>query len=109
GTTRSDILVQLDYPAWLRIEHWLNVLFVTLLIRSGIEILASYPKLHWRNDSRPGTEFAKFTRIEQPEDKLFDTLDEEESYSPLIRSEEHTSELQSRFDLVCRLLLEKKK
>src|SRR5437868_8824195 len=36
--------------------------------------------------------------------------------SPLVRagwraarSEEHTSELQSRFDLVCRLLLEKKK
>ena len=27
----------------------------------------------------------------------------------LIRSEEHTSELQSRSDLVCRLLLEKKK
>src|SRR5699024_11643456 len=26
-----------------------------------------------------------------------------------IRSEEHTSELQSRFDLVCRLLLEKKR
>src|SRR5699024_12356283 len=26
----------------------------------------------------------------------------------LARSEEHTSELQSRFDLVCRLLLEKK-
>src|SRR5699024_11790709 len=30
------------------------------------------------------------------------------SLTPL-RSEEHTSELQSRFDLVCRLLLEKKK
>src|SRR5699024_11298486 len=27
----------------------------------------------------------------------------------IIRSEEHTSELQSRFDLVCRLLLEEKK
>src|SRR5207249_7160454 len=26
----------------------------------------------------------------------------------VLRSEEHTSELQSRFDLVCRLLLEKK-
>src|SRR5699024_11715569 len=26
----------------------------------------------------------------------------------LLRSEEHTSELQSRFDIVCRLLLEKK-
>src|SRR5699024_12519276 len=29
--------------------------------------------------------------------------------SSTIRSEEHTSELQSRFDLVCRLLLEKNK
>src|SRR5690625_6621239 len=27
----------------------------------------------------------------------------------IARSEEHTSELQSRFDIVCRLLLEKKK
>src|SRR5699024_12278575 len=30
-------------------------------------------------------------------------------YDRCNRSEEHTSELQSRFDLVCRLLLEKKK
>src|SRR5699024_12710177 len=34
-----------------------------------------------------------------------DVIDEDGSR----RSEEHTSELQSRFDLVCRLLLEKKK
>src|SRR5699024_11816252 len=32
-----------------------------------------------------------------------------ERASSAVRSEEHTSELQSRFDLVCRLLLEKKK
>src|SRR5699024_12748591 len=31
------------------------------------------------------------------------------SHPQTVRSEEHTSELQSRFDLVCRLLLEKKK
>src|SRR3712207_7746250 len=31
------------------------------------------------------------------------------SHDPLLRSEEHTSELQSRQYLVCRLLLEKKK
>src|SRR5699024_12270444 len=31
------------------------------------------------------------------------------SLNNLLRSEEHTSELQSRFELVCRLLLEKKK
>src|SRR5699024_11497461 len=32
-----------------------------------------------------------------------------EKIANYLRSEEHTSELQSRFDLVCRLLLEKKK
>src|SRR2546429_828435 len=32
-----------------------------------------------------------------------------QSVSPILRSEEHTSELQSRLHLVCRLLLEKKK
>src|SRR5699024_11486363 len=37
------------------------------------------------------------------------SLIEEEGINELeARSEEHTSELQSRFDLVCRLLLEKK-
>src|SRR2546429_3275078 len=30
-------------------------------------------------------------------------------YNAMVRSEEHTSELQSRLHLVCRLLLEKKK
>src|SRR5437868_7771192 len=33
----------------------------------------------------------------------------QDAYPRRSRSEEHTSELQSRFDLVCRLLLEKKK
>src|SRR2546422_3156812 len=32
-----------------------------------------------------------------------------ENFAPGLRSEEHTSELQSRLHLVCRLLLEKKK
>src|SRR6266480_929121 len=34
---------------------------------------------------------------------------EERAISPRLRSEEHTSELQSHVNLVCRLLLEKKK
>src|SRR5699024_12174461 len=36
------------------------------------------------------------------------SFNEERVNNFLKRSEEHTSELQSRFDLVCRLLLEKK-
>src|SRR5687768_18044113 len=36
-------------------------------------------------------------------------LDTMQLFNPELRSEEHTSELQSRLHLVCRLLLEKKK
>src|SRR5437868_12441191 len=41
--------------------------------------------------------------------QLLQTLTPTLPMLPCPRSEEHTSELQSRFDLVCRLLLEKKK
>src|SRR5438874_12760818 len=50
------------------------------------------------------------TRLERTEDRIKDV--EEfitETIGDDLRSEEHTSELQSRRDLVCRLLLEKKK
>src|SRR5207248_11394969 len=39
----------------------------------------------------------------------FDALDAYLRTIPRVRSEEHTSELQSPYDIVCRLLLEKKK
>src|SRR2546430_7711080 len=43
-------------------------------------------------------------------DKPMETLDIRESrIAPQTRSEEHTSELQSQSNIVCRLLLEKKK
>src|SRR6185312_17556810 len=42
-------------------------------------------------------------------DRLFLALADDTHHEQGRRSEEHTSELQSRSDLVCRLLLEKKK
>ena len=81
GTSGDDIV---DYPVWLRVDHWLNLLFVTLIIRSGIEILATHPKLYWNDDSKPGSEWAGLTRKVMPKNKLYDTLDEEEDYSPFI-------------------------
>src|SRR5207249_2808860 len=49
----------------------------------------SKPSYHWR------------IHLEFPPNRYYEIHEK--------RSEEHTSELQSRFDLVCRLLLEKKK
>src|SRR5699024_12180014 len=61
--------------------------------------------------------FIEAGRIIRRRVKKLDSLDPLERANELAlifntfrnRSEEHTSELQSRFDLVCRLLLEKKK
>src|SRR5207249_9601069 len=51
-----------------------------------------------RHGKTPKCDFDHYLR----RNLVFDTAE-------VLRSEEHTSELQSRFDLVCRLLLEKKK
>lgn len=80
---------ELEFPAWIRVTHWINLIFITFLIRSGMEILATHPKLYWRDDSRPGTEWARFTRKTMPKDKLYDTLDEEEDYSSIVSMPGH--------------------
>lgn len=80
---------ELDFPAWIRITHVINIVFMSFLIRSGIEILATHPKLYFNDHSKPGSEWAKFTRKEMPRDKLWDALDEEESYSSIVSMPGH--------------------
>ena len=36
------------FPAWLRITHYVNFLFLILLIRSGLQILMDHPRLYWQ-------------------------------------------------------------
>src|SRR5699024_11754413 len=52
--------------------------------------------------------FSETTKITLDEQYPCIIYDRGCQYVYFLRSEEHTSELQSRFDLVCRLLLEKK-
>ena len=75
---------ELGFPGWLRATHFLNIIFMSFLIRSGIEILAAHPKLYWNDDCRHGSEWARFTKKEMPKDELWTSKDEEESYSSLI-------------------------
>src|SRR5205809_5578309 len=58
----------------------------------------------------PYTTLFRSVKEVRPQDKpCGDTGDDCGNRQPIQRSEEHTSELQSRLHLVCRLLLEKKK
>src|SRR5699024_11421031 len=67
----------------------------------NVKVQMIRPKNKYKSDIQSAIdETAKYP----VKDTDFMTDDEEKN-----RSEEHTSELQSRFDIVCRLLLEKKK
>src|SRR5699024_12875289 len=75
------------------------------------EVIAHTRKLADRGEEKKAAWQQKFDAwaSANPENKaLFDRLAARELPEAFARSEEHTSELQSRFDLVCRLLLEKK-
>jgi methionine sulfoxide reductase catalytic subunit len=44
------------FPAWLRLMHFLNLFFMTFIVRAGVQILADHPRLYWKRDCTPGTE-----------------------------------------------------
>jgi NADH dehydrogenase len=47
------ILADLGFPLWLRLSHYINLLFIGLVIRSGIQILGAHPRLYWSNGCTP--------------------------------------------------------
>src|SRR5699024_3601963 len=56
-----------------------------MLLRSGWEILSSMPRLWWRNDCAPGTDWLRFTKRKlSKEEGVFISLMDEKSLSPLI-------------------------
>src|SRR2546422_4465693 len=77
----------------------------------GARVDASRPGRYMRRSSRPRRPFQPAPSVLFPKVRRDPTMPRymlQFSYTPQ-RSEEHTSELQSRLHLVCRLLLEKKK
>src|SRR5581483_5515287 len=86
GAGGSGALMQPGFPLWLVVTHFLNILFLTLLARSGLEILSAFPKLYLSDHCPPGRELVRFTRRTfRPESPpTWTSLDEEESWSPVI-------------------------
>src|SRR5579864_3139269 len=62
GIPRSAVAVTSGFPAWLRLLHFLNLLFMTFIVRAGIQILADHPRLYWKRDCTPGTEWFRFQK-----------------------------------------------
>ena len=53
GVPPSAHAVTDGFPAWLRLQHFLNLLFMAFIIRSGIQVLADHPRLYWKRDCTP--------------------------------------------------------
>jgi DMSO/TMAO reductase YedYZ molybdopterin-dependent catalytic subunit/thiosulfate reductase cytochrome b subunit len=74
------------FPLWVVVTHFLNVFFLLLMARSGLEVLSAFPKLYWRSDCRPGHEWLRLSAKGAGADsrRLSSTQQEEVSWSPVV-------------------------
>jgi sulfoxide reductase catalytic subunit YedY len=71
----------LGFFHWVGISHYVNLLFVGFLIRSGLQVLSAHPKLYWNDSCVPESAWLKLTRKQMPTDKLWTAADEEDPFS----------------------------
>jgi DMSO/TMAO reductase YedYZ molybdopterin-dependent catalytic subunit/thiosulfate reductase cytochrome b subunit len=72
------------FPLWVRYCHFFNFLFVMMLIRSGLSILADHPRLYFNNHCTPGSEWIRLTPIKVPSDRLWTAKDDARYISPFV-------------------------
>jgi DMSO/TMAO reductase YedYZ molybdopterin-dependent catalytic subunit/thiosulfate reductase cytochrome b subunit len=82
--TAHLVIASLGFPAWLRITHFITILFIGLLIRSGIQILAAHPRFYWNDACKPERAWLALTKRKVPKDKLYTSMDDEIAVSPLL-------------------------
>lgn len=75
GIPPSAVAVTTGFPVWLRLLHFLNLFFMAFIIRAGIQILASHPRLYWKRDCTPGTEWFRFQKA-VPADRIWTAKDD---------------------------------
>jgi DMSO/TMAO reductase YedYZ molybdopterin-dependent catalytic subunit/thiosulfate reductase cytochrome b subunit len=77
-------LLPAGFPAWIRITHYVNLLFLVLLVRSGLQVLMDHPRLYWNVHCAPNTEWLRLTPITVPLDRVWTSKDDSRHLSPWI-------------------------
>ena len=72
------------FPAWVCITHYVNLLFIVLLLRSGLQILMDHPRLYWNVHCTPGTEWVRFTPVDVPRDRVYTAKEDARHLSPIV-------------------------
>lgn len=70
------------FPGWVRALHFLNFLCLSLLVRSGLQILMDHPRLYWNIHCTPGSEWLRFTSVKVPTDIYYTSKGDARYLSP---------------------------
>jgi sulfoxide reductase catalytic subunit YedY len=62
GTIEPRAGASTGFPAWLRWQHFFNLLLLVFIIRSGVQILSDHPRLYWTRHSTPGKDWFRIQR-----------------------------------------------
>src|ERR1051326_3344293 len=71
------IMASLSFPIWIRITHYITLLFIGLLIRSGVQIAGAHPRLNWNDGCNPKKAWLNLVRKKVPTDRLYTSMDDE--------------------------------
>lgn len=72
------------FAGFIIVCHYINLLFMILLARSGLQILMDHPRLYWNVHCTPGSEWIRFTRTKVPTDRLYTAKDDARYLTPWI-------------------------
>ncbi|MEO8926415.1 MAG: molybdopterin-dependent oxidoreductase [Caulobacteraceae bacterium] len=75
GIAQGAPSIASGFPWWLEIQHFLNMFFMLFIIRAGIQILADHPRLYWRRDCTPGTDWLRF-QVPVPTGRVWTSKDD---------------------------------
>ncbi|MGG6892338.1 molybdopterin-dependent oxidoreductase [Rhizobium sp. BR 315] len=75
GIAQSAPSVDSGFPWWLQVQHFLNMFFMLFIMRAGLQILADHPRLYWRRDCTPGTDWFRF-QVPVPKDRIWTAKDD---------------------------------
>ena len=64
------------FPFWILWGHFFNLLFLFILVRSGLSILMEHPRLYFNDHCTPGTEWIRFTPLRVQTDRIWTAKDD---------------------------------
>ena len=60
------IFASMGLPMFIVITHYINLIFIVLLIRSGIQIAGAHPRLYWNDGCDPDSAWLNLVRKKVP-------------------------------------------